>query len=359
MLWVIIVLAACAAVGLRVLTLHGRPQVWWWSFTLALLAIVVGSALLVDEAGVNQTLGVANVAYLLSNLSYVVAGGSVTVFVHTLRREHLSSAVMGVHAAGAALVGVIITIGWLLAPVHATSYAHFRQVPPNPQSLIYDWVFHLYFLLVLANVAVCCVQLLRRTGSEDPARRVGLLLIAGASSLDLVAHLLYLTRLALQPRNASVALEIAAGADVVTLVAVSGIAAGAVAFLVVPHLLETLRARRLVTQLRPLWLRTREMQPCVVLPRPRLVRHSPTLQAERMLTEITDGLRLLALPSSAHLSDRVSDPYDAVAEALRRPPAAAGTPASRALPTPTTRLEEEEQVLTLARRYTEGLAHAS
>lgn len=355
MLWLIIVLAVCGAVGIRLATLRGRPQVWWWSFTFALLGIVVGSALLVDEAGVNQALGAANVAYLLSNLSFVVAGGSVTIYVHTLRREHPSRPVMTVHATIAALVGATITAGWLLAPIHTLSYPRFRQVPPHPQALAYDWLFHLYFLPVLANVAVCCLQLVRRTGLNDPARRLGLLLIGGASSLDIVAHLLYLIRLALQPQIAALALNIAAVADVLTLVAVLGIAAGAVAFLAVPHLLALLRAWYLVNRLRPLWLRTREMHPSVALPRPRLVQHSPGLQAERMITEITDGLRLLAVPDSIG----AADPYDAVVAALRCSPAPAGRPASSRLPTPASRLEEEEQVLNLARRYGVDLAHAS
>jgi len=355
MLWLVIVLAVCGAVGIRLATLRGRPQVWWWSFTLALLGIVVGSALLVDEAGVNQALGVTNVAYLLSNLSFVVAGGSVTIYVHTLRREHPSAAVMTVHATSAALVTATIAVGWLLAPIHDVSYPRFRQVPPYPQSLAYDWLFHLYFLPVLTNVAVCCVQLVRRTGPNDPARRLGLLLIGAASSLDIVAHLLYLARLALRLQAPALAVKVAAVADVLTLVAVLGIAAGAGAFLAVPQLLALLRAWYLVNRLRPLWLRTRELHPSVALPRPRLVRHSPALQAERMITEITDGLRLLAVPDSVG----ATDPYDVVVAALRCPPGLGGGPASSRLPTPATRLEEEEQVLNLARRYVGDLAHAS
>lgn len=355
MLWLVIVLAVCGAVGIRLLTLRGRPRVWWWSFTFSLLGIVVGSALLVDEAGVNEVLGVANVAYLLSNLSFVAAGGASTIYVHTLSRERPSATVMALHATAAALVGTVITVGWLLAPIHETSYPRFRQVPPNPQALAYDGIFHLYFMLVLANAAVCNFRLARRTGHNDPARWIGLLLIGGGSALDIAAHLLYLARLALQPQIGAPALKAATVADGITLVAVLGIAAGAVAILAVPSLLALLRAWYLTNRLRPLWLRTREMHPAVALPRPRLVRHSPALQAERMITEIIDGLRLLAVPDGTG----VADPYDAVVEALRCSPARGGRTASSRLPTPASRLEEEEQVLDLARRYVADPAHAS
>jgi hypothetical protein len=64
---------------------------------------------------------------------------------------------------------------------------------------------------------------------------------------------------------------------------------------------------------------------------------------------------MLTLPTSAAAA---ADPYDHVVEALRQQPAP-GIVASTILPTPASRLEEEEQVLELARRYTRSLVHAS
>ena len=81
-----------------------------------------------------------------------------------------------------------------------------------------------------------------------------------------------------------------------------------------------------------------------------------TLQAERMLIEIADALRLLPMPDAA----RAADPYALVADAFRGPGGRAGVrTAADALPRPTSRLEEEEQLLRLAQHYRSRLVHAS
>lgn len=346
MLWVIIGIAAFAAIAVRFATLRGRPEVWWVSFTTALLGIVLGSALLVDEYSLNQALGVPNLAHLLSNLAFVLGGGSVTIYVHTLRHDRPAPTTMALHAAVAGAVAAVMTLGWIAAPIHETSYPRFREAPLSVGAVAYDLLFHLYFIPVLANVVTCCMQLARRTGRGDPARRFGLLVIAGSSTLDIAAHVLYIPRFALW----------SAAADLLTLVAVLGIATGSAAFLVVPQLLDLLRAWHLVGELRPLWLRTRELHPSVALPSPRLLGRNPALQAERMIIEITDGLQLVRVPTGAAAGN---DPFAVVAEALSQPSAGAGgLPASTALPFPTTRLEEEEQVLELARCY-QAKYHAS
>jgi len=82
------------------------------------------------------------------------------------------------------------------------------------------------------------------------------------------------------------------------------------------------------------------------------IRGGATVQAERMLIEIADALRLLPVPDSA---GRDGHPYSVVAAAFNRStPAvqpAGGLTAADALPTPTSRLEEEEQLLILAHHY--------
>ena len=340
MVWGIIGVAAFAAIGVRLAMLQGRPQVWWVSFTGSLLGIVLGSVLLVDESWVNQTLGVPNLAHLLSNLAFVLAGGSVTIYVHTLRHEHPVPAAMWLHGAVAGLVATVMTWAWVVAPLHETNYPRFREAPLPLAAVTYDLFFHLYFIPVLINVAACSIQLVGRTDRADPARRLGLLVIAGSSILDTAAHLLYLPRIG----------SWSAAADLITLVAVLGIASGSAAFLVVPQLLDLLRAWHLVGQLRPLWLRTRELHPSVALPSPRLIGRNPALQAERMIIEITDGLHLIRLPTAGVAA--TNDPFAAVAQALRHPSSgAADLAASTVLPVPMNRLEEEEQVLELARQY--------
>ena len=85
------------------------------------------------------------------------------------------------------------------------------------------------------------------------------------------------------------------------------------------------------------------------------IRARKTLQTERMLIEIADALRLLPVPTTAP-----ADPYDSIARSLLKPrtPGKPQRTALAILPAATSRLDEEEQVLELARRY-KDLAHAS
>lgn len=86
------------------------------------------------------------------------------------------------------------------------------------------------------------------------------------------------------------------------------------------------------------------------------VRTRATLQAERMLMEIADALRLLPVPARG-----AADPYRRVAEAFRDPVGCSATAtAADLLPAPVSRLDEEEQMLKLAYHYSDRTrTHAS
>lgn len=346
MLWIVIAGLCTTAVGYRVFTLGGRrPEVWWVAFTITLIGIVAGSGFLTAEQDVNRVLGVPNVAYLLSNFSFVIAAASVQVYVHTLRRARPSARLMVLHVSTAAVVAVIIAAGWLAAPIHHQWYPTFRDVPFTPEAVAYQGLFHLYLGVVLVNVAVGASQQIKATPHADPGRLFGLVAIAISASLDVAAHALYLAQLFGAARGNPPAFRLASTADVVTAIAMTGIVSGTVAFLLIPRLVIRLRARHLISELRPLWLKVRELQPGVALPTRYKSFTEPTVQAERMMIEIGDGLRLIHVPSRAH-----QDPYRLVAGALLQP-APTGALADTLLPTPTSRHDEETVVLSLAQAY--------
>ena len=348
MIWLLVCLAPLVAIVARVLSLRRRPEIWWLAFTLTLVGIMAGCVLLVNEAAVNQLLRVPNLSYLLSNLGFLLAGGSVTIFVHTLRHNQPSLSVAGGIAAATTGAGAVLVLLWLVAPIHSQDVASFRAIPLSPTLIVSETVFHVLFIAVLANVAICAATLARQTPAGDPARRIGLIIIAASSTLDVVAHLVYLARVALQPTIGSPALAIATVADLVTVIAVLGICVGTTALLAVPRLLQFVRARRLAQELRPLWYRTLELFPEVAMRGGWRLRGRTDLQSERMLIEIADALRLLPVPVS-----ETNDPCAVVAEAFRHPSprSSAGRTAAEALPTPTSRLDEEEQLLRLAHAY--------
>lgn len=357
MLWLLVCLAPLGAVIARLLTLRRRPEIWWLAFTFTLVGIIAGSMFLANESAVNEFLGVANVSYLLSCLSFTAAAGSVTLYVHTLRHDQPSASVLWLLASGTVTTCLALLVIWLASPVHQVEFGRFRGIPLSPTMVAFEWLHHLVFLPVMSNVAICSFSLARRTLASDPARRVGLLMIGVGSAIDVVAHLLYLARASLQPIVGPPALGLATAADIVTVASMFSVCAGTTALLAVPQLLNTARAFSLAMTLRPLWRRTRQLYPEVAMRGGWRTRSRVTLQAERMLIEIADAMRLLPVAEPTVCTD----PYVLIADAFKHPPAAAeGRPVAAArLPTPTSRLEEEQQMLVLAHHYNTGISYAS
>lgn len=336
--------------------MRARPQIWWVSFTSSLVFIAVASVILAQESAVNEAVGVPNVAYLLSNLAFTVAAGSVQVYVHTLRSVRPSPRWIGVHVGTAIILVAVQSVGWLLAPVHDPTYRNFRDFPVTLESHGFEVVFHLYLGAVVANVAVGAFGQLRHAPADDPGRRWGLWAITVGAGVDVAAQALYLLRLALQPMIGPPALGYAAAADVITVISMTGIVCGTVSFLLVPRMTAVWRARQLVVELGPLHERLLRLRPevAVVLPLSRANRH-PEVVAERMLIEMQDALRMIMVDPAA------GEPPDlAVVRTLREPQSAeAGRPASAVLPRPRTRIAEEDQMRGLAAVFGKDTRYAS
>ena len=323
---------------------QGRLPAYWWAFSLTFLMIVLGSGFLADQPGVNRLFETPNVAYLLSNVAFTLAGGSVQAYVHTLR--HPTEATwksMRPHAWLSVGVAAVVLLGWFLSPVHSHSWTTFRDAPITAGTILYDGVFHLYLLGVLANVAVCAVQQLRTTPDGDTSRSLGLVLIALGGATDVVAHVLYLARDAMQPIVGSRALVAASLADVLTGVCLILVVTGTSAFLAGPRLVHYRRGRELVRELTPLWLRARTTYPDIILPG---TGHRPGLKAERMIIEILDALRHLPVAPGP-------DATRVVIAALQHP-SAAGPSALSVLPPAHSRQDEEDMLLLLADAYSKG-----
>lgn len=343
MSWFIITALCVLAVVVRICTLGGRrPQVWWLAFTSTLVFIVLGAGLLWNEPTANAVLAIPNIVFLLSCLCFTAAAGSVQVYVHSLRHRQPSRRWIAIHLGTAVLVALVATLGWLAAPVHTEEYEHLRLSPFTVEKLLYVGVFQCYLALVLGNVAVCAANLLRPTLAHDHGRRVGLVIICLSAVTDVQAHVAYVAHLLVSAIDGG-GRWLADTGDLLTLVAMFGIAAGTVTFVVGPMVDEYFAARRSIALLSPVWRRILEIAPQVALPDNR--RMWPALRAERMRIEITDGLETV-------LVDRTGggDPYVAVARALVRP-ACSGTPASQLLPDARQRDHEDRILLGLAAAY--------
>lgn len=357
MLWTAVGLLALVPVSYRMWEARSlgtqRPSVSWWSFSLTFVGIVAGSAFLTNEEAVNTTLGVANLSYLLSNLWFSFAAASVNVFVHTLRRAKPSTR----HMVGHGIVGVVLMavmlVSWLTAPLHGRNYPTFRQVPVTAQAIGYDVTFHVYLALTLANVAVCGYQIARAPAARrDPGRLIGGILISIGGAVDVVAHILYLIRLALQPAIGAPALRVAAAADALTPVCLLFVGIGSVIFLLVPRLEHRRQSRYLQRELQPLWQRLRQLYPGIALPGP--VSRSPGQQAERMLLEIADGWRQLPVPTAATgiATSTSAESFKRVVDALiDQHSSGMELTAARVLPRAQSRQDEERIAVQIAHEY--------
>lgn len=362
MFWAIAATVAVIPLTLRfwaARSIRQRPAIWWWAFTLTFLGIIGGAAMLANQPAINTALGISNVAYLLSNLSFTLAAGAVNVYVYCLRtpmRYPATRWIVG-HGVAAATVGLVVLSGWLAAPVHTFSYPNFRLAPATPASIGYDMCFHVYLAATLANVACCAAGLARgHAAARDPGRKIGAILIAAGAVLDVTAHVLYLIRnltgLATRPDP----LQLGTVADVLTLGCLISIGVGSATFVLVPRLQTHRRARHLSTHLDPLWQRLRHLYPTIALPGDsRHRRWSPAI-AERKLIEIADGWRLLPVPPA-----RDTGPVDAsharVVQALIQPPPDWDDRdhAAHVLPGAATRQDEEDTALAIAHEYAHRL----
>lgn len=349
MIWISCALLCLAAVVVRCVRARGRwREVWWWSFSGGLAGLVFGSLLLVDQARVNAALGVPNITFLLSELVFILAAGSVNIYCYTLRKPTPNSAVMWGHVALTLAVTAAVTVGWMAAPIHTASYPTGDLVPLiYPQALTYEVLDHCFLLFTLVNVATVSRRRFLATPRRDVSRRIGLAVIAGGACSHIVASVLYLIRDVLQPVIGQPALRLAAIGDDFSGLSVLGIASGAIAFLVGPVVVSYLRDARLIRECRPLWSRLQSLYPEVALDVSGVAwLDRRSVLVTRCLIEISDGLR--QLPTRRPALDL--NPVAVVVDALIDPPLV-GDFASRILPPTVTLNDERHMYRTISRAY--------
>lgn len=328
MIWVVggglCLIGACY----RILRGRGRwRHIWWWSFTLTLLGMTAGGAVLADQPGVNATLGTPNIAFLLSEIGYAVAAGAVMIYCHTLRHLRISWPAVWGHALTAAAVGTACVLGWLGAPLHQHSYADVDQIPLFwPWALTYEVGFNVYYLIVLWVVTLTAAAQRRSTPRYDVGRKIGTTLITCGGAVGVIASGCYLVRDITQPiLGASRALAWNhAGDTLIGIGTTCGIALGTVILLAGPEIHARLQTRRAVAGLTPLWRRLVDLYPQVQLvdqPAQRIGRRSGFV-AERLVIEITDGLNLLPIEtatSTRHTPDDRTARIESVVDSLVDP----------------------------------------
>lgn len=366
MLWLGISVIAAAALAYRWWAAHSigyKPPAWWWAFSLTFLGIATGSALRVNEEAVNHLSGIPNLCYLLSNLGFTLAAGSVNIYVHSLRRadQPVSRRRGWAHTGIAVAVAAIITVSWRVAPIHTVSYPTFRDAPVTPAAFGYDSTFHLYLAATVTNVALCAYRIAthRPAAGPDTSRVIGGCLVMTGSVLDLIAHILYLPHTLIDPALGTPRLHLVGIADALTFCCLIAIGLGSAVFVLGPRIMHHRHAHHLATELDPLWKRVRALYPSVALPgKPR---RWPPLAAERKLIEIADAWRHLPV-AAPHPSLEPPQVHvvTALTQTIQQDTTVKMPVAADVLPTAATRHDEEATALAVAHEYTARLdpAHA-
>lgn len=353
-MWLIGAALCFLAGGYRFARSRGRRrEVWWWSFTTALLGVGAGSLFLGIQPLINAAVGVPNIAFLLSQIAFIVAAGSVRIYAHTLRNISPSNRVMWLNGIAAAAVAGLVILGWVSAPIHHVNYAGIDDIPLfYPAALTYEVLYNIYFGIVLADVARTSASQVHATPSNDASRRVGLLMVAAGSALGVVALICNLVHDLIQPFVGIAATQPwTEVGDILVGGCLLGISGGAITFLIGPEIGAHRRAIISLQELKPLWQRLTELYPGIVLTahtRQRFGRQS-SYTADRMLIEISDGLRLLPVVAEAGSGD-----VKAVAAALINPPIH-GTAAAEVLFTSSGRMDEQQLATRLAHTFSSQL----
>ena len=289
------VLLWIAAVYRLVVSLSAPATLWRWSFTVAVVALAAGVSVFVLGTGLDRVAHVDNVGQILVHLLVGTSAGGVSIYLLTLRSDRANPW----HVAGAGLVTVIalslMVISWFLAPFHAREYSDIALAPLTAAGVTYFVTWYAYLCCVLCLTAGWCFGELRATAHEQHSVRAGLRTIGIASSIAAVGFLVGLLRVVLRATTGNELTALSTVVRTLDMLSLIGIASGTVVFLLAPRLAQWRRQRQLVTHLGPLADRIRELYPGVVLGEDQMGGQPTTVRAQRLVIEISDGLRMLPI----------------------------------------------------------------
>ncbi len=287
------VLLWIAAIQRLVVSFRGSTTLWRSSFTVAVVALAVGSTFFALGPRVDAAVRVNNLATLLTHLAVGLSAGGVTVYLLTLRSDTVKLS----HVAGAVGVNLLallaMTLSWIAAPFHDSEFADISSAPLTLASTIYFVIWYAYMTFVLTVTAIWCRTELSTTAHERKSVRIGLGIIGVSTSLGAFGAALGMVRTALRANAVDQLSALSAVVNTLYFTGLIGIAIGTVFFVMGPRLEQWQHHRTLLRVLTPLAIRVRQLYPAVVLDEEHIARQTPSIRAQRLVIEISDGLRLL------------------------------------------------------------------
>lgn len=287
------VLLWVAAIHRLVVSLRGPATLWRWSFTVAVLALAAGSTALALGSTVDTALHVNNIGTLLIHITVGISAGSVTVYLLTLRADRVRSAHITA-AVGLSVVALLVMgIAWAKAPFHSAEYPDLAFAPLSGWSVTYFATWYAYLTCVLAITTAWCRSELQATAHQRRSVRVGLSTIGISTGIGAFGFILGMTRVVVHASTEGHLSAVSVVSNTLYTISLTGIAIGTVFFVIGPHVERWRHHRTLLRDLAPLAARIRQLYPAIVLDEKDMARQPATVRAQRLVIEISDGLRLL------------------------------------------------------------------
>lgn len=282
-----------AAIHRLAVSLRGPATLWRWSFTVAVVALAAGSTVFALGSNVDTALHVNNIGTLLIHITVGVSAGSVTVYLLTLRADRVRPAhiVTAVGLSTSALL--IMSFAWAKAPFHSIEFSDIAFAPLTAWSTTYFATWYAYLTCVLAITTAWCRSELLATAHQRKSVRIGLHTIGISTGLGALGFILGMVRVVAHVTTEDRLRALSVVLNNLYMMSLIGIAIGTVFFVVGPRVEQWRHHRRLLHDLAPLATRIRQLYPAVVLDEKGMARQPATVRAQRLVIEISDGLRLL------------------------------------------------------------------
>jgi len=324
------------------ITIRPPYTMWRTSFTAAITLVAVGGTFFVFPGIADRA--TPNLSSLMVHLSTTLSGGCVLIYVLTLNYYRPPRRLLWAVLVSAAVVVSLQIATWLTSPIHAHDAGDLGDTHPNADLLFYFLSYYAYVGVGMAVTSASCVRQAIVNKAYDHSARVGLFLIAVATFLGSFALGCYASRVSLTLTSGPDYESLSDIGDSLAPFSFGGISLGTVVFLLGPPIASWHNARLLIRQLSPLHERLCARYPEITID---MGRTGLTLQKERMLIEIHDGLQRVMVADQAQ-----PDPYHAIVAVLvgsHRPRLVdSSVPASRLLPSTTSRDADHNVLLALA-----------
>lgn len=283
-----------AAAGYRIwVTARSPHALWRTSFTVSTVTVAVAATLQQFRATIDAALHIPNIAGLLVHLVFALGLACVHIYLETLRHEHPDPGRVHGHLVVGALAAGVMTVTWVVSPIHVSEYENLAAAPAHPALVVYHLVFYGYMIVSLISIARFCAHEARPRRHAALTRRFSLALIGVACVSSVPVMVLYALGAVLPAATTHPGEVYGRLGDAIFPWPLMVLSLGILALWTMPWCADFAVAERRWRTLRPLWKHLVARHPEV-----HLSLHAPVrplgrrqLRERRAIIEINDALR--------------------------------------------------------------------